>query len=156
MTADVFRCVATGCGKPARQLSEFCERHTPAKPIERDPNAAPDWAAAACRGMHPDIFYGPEGTTPGNRPKHRTEEARRICEACEIRAECLAWAIRTHETHGVWGGLTADERHAQAKARRLQRVELNRQQQRRLTRATELIEQRRTPEYRVGYRRQQA
>lgn len=30
--------------------------------------------------------------------------ARRICEACNVRRECLSAAIARKEHHGVWGG----------------------------------------------------
>lgn len=46
----------------------------------------------------------------------RVAEAKAVCAACEVRSECLAWALR-HETPGdpkagggVWGGMTMPER----------------------------------------------
>lgn len=36
--------------------------------------------------------------------------AKRICEECLVRPECLEWALATNEKFGVWGGLTARER----------------------------------------------
>ena len=40
--------------------------------------------------------------------------AKRICQVCPVRAECLDFAMDTEYKHyrfGVWGGLTAKERH---------------------------------------------
>lgn len=59
---------------------------------------------AACHGL-PDHFFFPP-------PKVRTFEAtRRVCAGCEVRAECLVYALN-HEDNGIWGGLTEAERRA--------------------------------------------
>lgn len=39
-----------------------------------------------------------------------TEEARAICMTCQVRDECLDYALDTGETEGIWGGLTPQER----------------------------------------------
>lgn len=36
--------------------------------------------------------------------------AKRTCARCPVQAECLDWALRAGEWHGVWGGKSADER----------------------------------------------
>jgi len=38
-------------------------------------------------------------------------EAKAICAGCQVRYECLAFALRTHQAHGVWGGLSEQERY---------------------------------------------
>ncbi|MGH3326796.1 MAG: WhiB family transcriptional regulator [Streptomycetales bacterium] len=39
-------------------------------------------------------------------------EARDVCAACPVQAQCLLLALRTGEDeHGVWGGFTPEERH---------------------------------------------
>jgi WhiB family redox-sensing transcriptional regulator len=58
---------------------------------------------AACAEIGGDDWF-PE---PGDTEWHR---AKRICAGCEIQAECLAWALVMHEPHGIWGGLTVNER----------------------------------------------
>ncbi|MEU3603750.1 WhiB family transcriptional regulator [Streptomyces sp. NPDC006798] len=62
-------------------------------------------AAAACSGLDPDIFFPKRSS--------QVEDALRICGGCWVRAQCLAQAMATEDyhRHGVWGGLTADERH---------------------------------------------
>ena len=37
---------------------------------------------------------------------------------CEVRTECLEWAMVTGQDAGVWGGLSEDERRALRRARR--------------------------------------
>jgi WhiB family transcriptional regulator, redox-sensing transcriptional regulator len=44
-----------------------------------------------------------------------TAQAKAICRACEVRAECLEYALEHHEHWGIWGGLSGPQR------RRLQR-----------------------------------
>jgi hypothetical protein len=72
-----------------------------------------DWRARAeCAGRDTDIFYGADGTR--GRPVARSYEqrAKAICRRCPVARECLAYAIRTNEPWGIWGGLTPDERGA--------------------------------------------
>ncbi len=33
-----------------------------------------------------------------------------ICAQCIVQPECLEFALRVHEPHGIWGGLTEAER----------------------------------------------
>lgn len=35
--------------------------------------------------------------------------AKSVCSACPVREECRDYAVRAGETHGVWGGMSADE-----------------------------------------------
>ena len=39
-----------------------------------------------------------------------TREAKRVCMSCEVRIECLDYALRHDEKFGVWGGLSERER----------------------------------------------
>ncbi len=38
------------------------------------------------------------------------QEAKRVCAACPVTAECLGYALDHGIRHDVWGGLTAKER----------------------------------------------
>ncbi|MFD0078192.1 WhiB family transcriptional regulator [Streptomyces sp. NPDC127166] len=57
---------------------------------------------ALCAQTDPELFHPELG--------HSCREARKVCGACEVRAECLAHALAVPETDGVWGGLTYRER----------------------------------------------
>lgn len=63
---------------------------------------APDWSKALCPQTDPEAFFPERGGS--------TRDAKRICQRCEIRPECLAWAVATGQAHGVWGGLSERER----------------------------------------------
>ncbi len=36
--------------------------------------------------------------------------AKEICARCLVRSECLSFALRTRQAHGVWGGMSEQER----------------------------------------------
>ena len=61
-----------------------------------------DWVhEGACVGKDPDIFF----------PEQRDDigPAVRICCACPVRAECLAYALK-YRPPGIWGGTSQRER----------------------------------------------
>jgi len=61
-----------------------------------------DWMAnAACATTNPDAWFPESGESP--RP------AIRICTSCEVRTQCLQYALDNGEYWGTWGGLTARE-----------------------------------------------
>lgn len=57
---------------------------------------------AKCPDADPEIFYA--DYTEGGRA------AKLVCRSCPVTAECLAYAVRNAERHGVWGGMTYSER----------------------------------------------
>jgi len=69
-----------------------------------------DWRhRALCRDEDPELFF-PIGTT--GPAALQVEEAKAVCQRCEVRVECLGWALETGQDAGVWGGLSEDERRA--------------------------------------------
>jgi len=42
-------------------------------------------------------------------------QAKAICADCPVRQQCLAFALDTRQVHGVWGGMSEDERRPQAR-----------------------------------------
>src|SRR5262249_17890732 len=77
-----------------------------------------DWrAAGACLSADPDLFF-PIAT--GFLVSRQITEARQIWARCRVRRQCLAFAMRTGEAHGIWGGTTPEERIA-ARQQRLRR-----------------------------------
>ena len=67
------------------------------------------WAAAACRSADPDLFFPISDSGPA---LMQAAQAKAICATCRVRRECLAFALRTGQIHGIWGGTTEDERAA--------------------------------------------
>ncbi|ADP80983.1 WhiB family transcriptional regulator [Frankia sp. AgB1.9] len=85
----------------------------PGRDLEPQP-FGPGWPAywrqdAACRDGDPDAFFPPDGRNTKARAAAETR-ARKICSTCAVRRPCLATAIFRQEEHGVWGGLTSDQR----------------------------------------------
>ncbi|MBT9255407.1 WhiB family transcriptional regulator [Phycicoccus sp. KQZ13P-1] len=65
----------------------------------------PEWMErSACRGEDPELFYA------GTGDKAAIAAARRICRPCEVRADCLTYALQIDDRHGIWGGLTTGQR----------------------------------------------
>jgi WhiB family redox-sensing transcriptional regulator len=79
------------------------------KSLSRDQAWSPTgWRGqAACSNLDPSIFF-PVGhaDTAGE----EVAGAKRICDACPVKQECLAFAIGTNQEYGVWGGTTEEER----------------------------------------------
>jgi WhiB family transcriptional regulator, redox-sensing transcriptional regulator len=73
----------------------------------------PAWQAqAACRGMGPDDWFPPRGAAQA--PALR--RAREICAGCPVREQCAEFAGT--DPHGVWGGLSVDQRKRRGRSRR--------------------------------------
>jgi WhiB family redox-sensing transcriptional regulator len=70
---------------------------------------------ARCKDEDPELFF-PIGTT--GPAAMQIEAAKAVCRRCDVRAECLEWAMATGQDAGVWGGLSEDERRALRRARR--------------------------------------
>ena len=69
-----------------------------------------DWRErAACRDEEPDLFFPRGNTGPA---AMQIEEAKQVCRGCDVRDQCLQWALDNDQEHGVWGGLSEDERRA--------------------------------------------
>lgn len=57
---------------------------------------------ALCAQTDPEAFFPEKGGS--------TRDAKKICVSCEVRAECLAYALENDERFGIWGGLSERER----------------------------------------------
>ena len=69
-----------------------------------------DWRErAACLDVDPELFFPIGNTGPAIM---QIEEAKKVCQRCPVREECLAWALEAGQDHGVWGGLSEEERRA--------------------------------------------
>ncbi len=57
---------------------------------------------ALCAQVDGDLFFPEKGGS--------TKEAKSICHRCEVRAECLEYALANSIRDGVWGGMAGRER----------------------------------------------
>jgi WhiB family transcriptional regulator, redox-sensing transcriptional regulator len=63
---------------------------------EGDPLA---WQAdALCAQTDPEAFFPEKGGS--------TRDAKRICSGCDVKAQCLDYALANDERFGIWGGLS--------------------------------------------------
>jgi len=65
---------------------------------------------AACRGPESTLFFPPAVPERREVREAREAKAKHICTECSVQQECLAFALRVREAHGIWGGLTEVER----------------------------------------------
>jgi len=57
---------------------------------------------ALCAQTDPEAFFPEKGGS--------TREAKQICNSCDVRTECLEYALGHDERFGIWGGLSERER----------------------------------------------
>ncbi len=55
-----------------------------------------------CAQTDPEAFFPEKGGS--------TRDAKRICTSCEVRTQCLEYALDNDERFGIWGGLSERER----------------------------------------------
>jgi len=78
-------------------------------PAEEEDGTALSWQEQSlCAQTDPEAFFPEKGGS--------TREAKRICVGCEVKSECLEYALAHDERFGIWGGLSERER------RRLKRL----------------------------------
>lgn len=74
---------------------------------------------AACRGEDPETFF------PAGAGDPAAARAKQVCGGCEVRTDCLRFAMAAGES-GVWGGTDEDERRNAAQRERARRLRENR------------------------------
>jgi WhiB family redox-sensing transcriptional regulator len=65
---------------------------------------------AACKGPETALFFPPTSTERRDEREARERRAKSICRVCPVQRECLEYALRIGEMHGIWGGLNESER----------------------------------------------
>lgn len=89
----------------AHGYCDACDRYYRRNGTHPEPmpfDARPWVDRAACAEVDGDLWF-PEVGSNGN-------QAKAICARCEVRAECLDWAVTHEEMAGIWGGLSSRER----------------------------------------------
>jgi WhiB family transcriptional regulator, redox-sensing transcriptional regulator len=64
---------------------------------------------ALCAQTDPEAFFPEKGGS--------TKAAKAVCHSCEVRQECLEYALTNDERYGIWGGLSEVERRRLRRAR---------------------------------------
>lgn len=71
--------------------------------VDMDDDGEMSWQERAlCAQTDPEAFFPEKGGS--------TREAKKVCVSCEVRAECLEYALENDERFGIWGGLSERER----------------------------------------------
>jgi WhiB family transcriptional regulator, redox-sensing transcriptional regulator len=74
----------------------------PSVAVDDDEDALSWQADALCAQTDPEAFFPEKGGS--------TRDAKRICTTCEVKAQCLEYALQNDERFGIWGGLSERER----------------------------------------------
>ena len=73
------------------------------RPAATDADSTLAWQAdALCAQTDPEAFFPEKGGS--------TRDAKRICTTCDVRDQCLEYALQNDERFGIWGGLSERER----------------------------------------------
>ncbi|WP_378147432.1 WhiB family transcriptional regulator [Cnuibacter sp. UC19_7] len=72
------------------------------KVTTEDDDALAWQADSLCAQTDPEAFFPEKGGS--------TRDAKRICASCEVKAQCLDYALANDERFGIWGGLSERER----------------------------------------------
>jgi WhiB family redox-sensing transcriptional regulator len=89
----------------AEQIKSLDERAREARNAKRLDH---DWQEEArCVTFDPELFF-PVGIS--ERARDQTRMAKRVCDMCDVKNQCLQYALDNNEDSGVWGGLSEDER----------------------------------------------
>lgn len=83
--------------------SNLLNRNRSVSEILADLSRPPAWHKdAPCAQSDPDAWFPEKGGS--------TADAKRICAGCDVREQCLQWALDNEERFGVWGGHSERER----------------------------------------------
>lgn len=72
------------------------------QPLAENDGALAWQSDALCAQTDPEAFFPEKGGS--------TRDAKKICASCEVRAQCLEYALLNDERFGIWGGLSERER----------------------------------------------
>ena len=62
---------------------------------------------ALCAQTDPEAFFPEKGGS--------SREAKRVCASCDVRSDCLEYALANDERFGIWGGMSERERRRRTK-----------------------------------------
>jgi WhiB family transcriptional regulator, redox-sensing transcriptional regulator len=78
--------------------------------IEGRQTVGTGWMASArCRNRDPEVFFV--------RGASQSRRALRICQRCQVREDCLRYALDNEIEFGIWGGTTERQRRRMSRPR---------------------------------------
>lgn len=60
---------------------------------------------ALCSQVDPEIFFPEVGSS------YTSQTAKKVCGQCDVKQQCLDFALERREQHGVWGGTAPADRY---------------------------------------------
>jgi WhiB family transcriptional regulator, redox-sensing transcriptional regulator len=72
------------------------------------------WSLGACLSADPDLFFPISESGPA---RQQAAAAKAVCARCQVREQCLSYALTMGPIHGVWGGTSEEERRAMMRKR---------------------------------------
>lgn len=98
---DTQQEVADAYGVARSTVANYAPETTPPPPLGF--GQVPDWYDdALCSQTDPERFYPEKGGS--------TREARKVCGRCDVREQCLEFALDNRERFGIWGGVSERKR----------------------------------------------
>lgn len=70
--------------------------------VDEEENPLAWQSDSLCAQTDPEAFFPEKGGS--------TRDAKKICSTCEVRTQCLEYALENDERFGIWGGLSERER----------------------------------------------
>ncbi|MDQ2811899.1 MAG: WhiB family transcriptional regulator [Actinomycetota bacterium] len=78
--------------------------------------SAMNWrAAGACLTADPDLFFPISSAGPA---QQQISRAKIVCAGCDVRRQCLEFAMANDQVYGIWGGTTPEDRQRDRRRRR--------------------------------------
>jgi WhiB family redox-sensing transcriptional regulator len=72
----------------------------------------PSWMKEGrCAEVDTELFFPEKGDSAS------ATAARNICMQCEVRVQCLEYALNNNERYGIWGGTNERDRRPMLRAR---------------------------------------
>ena len=79
--------------------------------------SAANWrSAGACVSADPDLFF--PISSAGSPGEQQIAQAKMICAGCQVRQECLEFALAHDQVYGIWGGTTPEDRQRERRRKR--------------------------------------
>jgi WhiB family redox-sensing transcriptional regulator len=75
----------------------------------------------ACHDKDPDLFFPISASDAG---VDQVRQATSVCDRCGVESECLQYALKNRIKHGIWGGLTEQQRQSLIRSRRRRRLKM--------------------------------